>query len=102
MGYNIILLVNREGASRPGATQPVMLRSERFRHGEDVSVRGIGLFEIKHLLGDLALLGWYLEGDLRRREKQLPLPPFPRVSRVHHRGISAETIGSYRDHTGIS
>jgi len=79
-----------------------MLPIERFRHGEDVSVLGICLLEIKYLLGDLALLGWYLESDLRRRKKQHPLPPLSRVSRVSCRGISADTPGSCRDHTGIS
>ena len=94
----MILLANREGASRPNTSQPVMLPRERFRHGEDVSVLGICLLEIKHLIGDLAVLVRYLEGDLRRRKKQHPPPPLQRLSREHHRRISAGTLGSHQDH----
>jgi hypothetical protein len=61
----MILLANREGASRPTTSQPVMLPSERFGHGKDVSVLGICLPKIKHLLGDLAVLGRHLESDHR-------------------------------------
>jgi hypothetical protein len=61
----MIRLVNREGVSRPSTSQPVMLPSERFGHGKDVSVLGICLPEIKHLLRDLAVLGRHLEGYLR-------------------------------------
>jgi hypothetical protein len=61
----MIGLVNREGVSRPTTSQPVMLPCERFRHGKDVSVLGICLPDIKHLLGDLAVLGRHLEGHLR-------------------------------------
>ena len=96
----MIRLVNREYLSRPTTSQPVMLPSERFGHGKDVSVLGICLPEIKHLLGDLAVLGRHLEGDLRRRQKQHPPPPLPRVSREYHRRISADMLGGSRqDHT---
>jgi hypothetical protein len=97
----MIGLVNREGVSRPTTSQPVMLPCERFRHGKDVSVLGICLPDIKHLLGDLAVLGRHLEGYLRRRQKQYPPPPLPRVSREYHRRIPADTLGSCQDHAGL-
>jgi hypothetical protein len=49
-------------------------------------VRPLSLLEIKYFDGDPAVLGWDIEGDPRRRRKQYPFPPLPRVSRGNHRG----------------